>query len=47
MPDKLEGAFWLYDEGYSTKTGFELPVLLDCPFIEFKIGAKCMDGGTE
>ncbi|MFM1654785.1 DUF4085 family protein [Brevibacillus sp. B_LB10_24] len=40
LPDKLEGAWWLYDEIYLSDTGFELHVLFDCPLTECKITAK-------
>lgn len=39
-PDFLEEAYWLYDEVYSTKKGFELNVLFDCPLKEFAIKAE-------
>ncbi|MEH7402623.1 DUF4085 family protein [Gottfriedia acidiceleris] len=40
MPENIKGGFWLYDEVYPTKIGFELHVLFDIPFIEFKIVAE-------
>lgn len=40
LPKGFEGAFWLYDEVYSTKEGFEFNVLFDCPFSEVKINAE-------
>lgn len=40
LPEGFEGAYWLYDEVYSTKEGFELRVLFDCPFSEVKIKAE-------
>jgi hypothetical protein len=39
-PDKLEGAWWLYDEVYTHKAGFELHVLFDAPLTEFTIIAE-------
>ncbi|WNC16010.1 DUF4085 family protein [Brevibacillus brevis] len=40
VPDHFEGAWWLYNEVYSTKTGFELHVLFERPFSEMKISAE-------
>ncbi|PFH82575.1 hypothetical protein COI44_19725 [Bacillus sp. AFS088145] len=40
MPENIKGGFWLYDEVYPAKSGFELHVLFDIPFIEFKIVAE-------
>lgn len=40
MPENIKGGFWLYDEVYPTKSGFELHVLFDIPLIEFKIVAE-------
>ncbi|PGM59546.1 DUF4085 family protein [Bacillus sp. AFS053548] len=40
MPENIKGGFWLYDEVYPTKSGFELNVLFDIPLIEFKIVAE-------
>lgn len=38
--EQLEGSWWLYDEIYKTKTGFELRVLFDCPLCELMIQAR-------
>lgn len=40
MPESIKGGFWLYDEVYPAKPGFELHVLFDIPFTEFKIVAE-------
>ncbi|PEJ52095.1 hypothetical protein CN692_22170 [Bacillus sp. AFS002410] len=40
MPEDIKGGFWLYDEVYPAKSGYELHVLFDIPFIEFKIVAE-------
>ena len=40
IPEQLEGSWWLYDEIYKTKTGFELRVLFDCPLCELMIQAR-------
>ena len=40
MPENIEEGFWLYDEIYLTNSGFELHVLFDIPFTEFKIEAE-------
>lgn len=40
IPEQLEGSWWLYDEIYKTKTGFELHVLFDCPLCELMIQAR-------
>ena len=40
VPENFEEAWWLYNEVYSTKAGFELHVLFDCPFSEMKIIAE-------
>lgn len=40
MPENIEGGFWLYDEIYPAKPGFELLVLFDIPFTEFKVVAE-------
>ncbi|MDX8363383.1 DUF4085 family protein [Cytobacillus sp. IB215316] len=40
MPEKLEGALWLYDEVYHNDKYFELHVLFDCPLTEFSIIAE-------
>ncbi|KJS13045.1 MAG: hypothetical protein VR67_05915 [Peptococcaceae bacterium BRH_c8a] len=39
VPDKLEGTYWLYNEVYATKEGFELHVLFH-PLTEFTIVAE-------
>lgn len=40
IPEKVEGAWWLYDEVYRNDTYFELHVLFDCPLTEFLIIAE-------
>ena len=40
MPEKSEGAWWLYDEVYRSDNNFELHVLFDCPLTEFSIIAE-------
>ncbi|GED71134.1 hypothetical protein BRE01_48360 [Brevibacillus reuszeri] len=40
IPKKWQGAWWLYNEIYSTEQGFELHVLFDCPLLEWKIVAE-------
>jgi len=39
VPDKLEGTYWLYNEVYATKEGFELHVLFH-PLTELTIAAE-------
>ncbi|WP_379159527.1 DUF4085 family protein [Paenibacillus sp. sgz5001063] len=36
-PDLSVGSYWLYDEVYSTDSGFELNVLFDSPLVEFTV----------
>lgn len=33
MPENFKGGFWLYDEVYPSKLGFELHVLFDIPLM--------------
>lgn len=40
MPEKIEDAWWLYDEVYRSDKYFELYVLFDCPLTEFSITAE-------
>lgn len=40
IPEKFDMAWWLYNEIYPTKAGFELRVLFDCPLSEIIIAAE-------
>lgn len=40
IPERFEGARWLYDEVYFTKPGFELNILFGSPLLEMKIIAE-------